>query len=243
MQQRDQHRVHEAGLARSGRTGDQQVGRLGQVRGDEPALDVLAEPDHQRVVVGPGIGVGHHVAEPDHLPIGVRHLDAHRRLARDRGKQPDVVGGRGIGDVAGQRGDLLDLDARAEFDLVAGDRRSSGEAGDGRVDGELVQHAGDPSDHLLVGRRPGLRRGAELQHARRWELVGPVQRSVQRQLGRRGDRGRMRIDHRATQPPGRGLGGSVDRADGRQVQRGGRCPVVRASGVDIDRVNSRLPPP
>ena len=33
-----------------------------------------------------------------------------------------------------QLGDLLDLDGRAELDLVAGDGRAAGEAGDLRVD-------------------------------------------------------------------------------------------------------------
>ena len=42
-----------------------------------------------------------------------------------------------------QRGDLLDLDAGAEFDLVAGDGRAAGAAGDRGVDLELLQHLGD----------------------------------------------------------------------------------------------------
>ena len=42
-----------------------------------------------------------------------------------------------------QRGDLLDLDAGAEFDLVAGDGRAAGAAGDGGVDLELVEHRRD----------------------------------------------------------------------------------------------------
>ena len=37
-----------------------------------------------------------------------------------------------------ERGDPLDLHGGAELDLVAGDRRPAGEAGDGRVDLELA---------------------------------------------------------------------------------------------------------
>ena len=96
-----------------------------------------------------------HVAEPDHLAVGVGHLDADRRLARDRGQDPDVVGGDRVGDVLGQRGDLLDLDRRAQLDLVAGDRRAAGEAGDLGVDRELVEHAGDRLDHGVVGAAAG----------------------------------------------------------------------------------------
>ena len=50
---------------------------------------------------------------------------------------PDVGALHGVGDVAQQRLDPLDLDRRAELDLVAGDRRAAGEAGDGGVDLEL----------------------------------------------------------------------------------------------------------
>ena len=48
--------------------------------------------------------------------------------------------GHRIGDVLGQRGDPLDLDRRAELDLVPRHRRAAGEAGDLGVDLELVEH-------------------------------------------------------------------------------------------------------
>ena len=45
--------------------------------------------------------------------------------------------GHGVGDVLAQRGDALDLDRRAELDLVPGDGRAAREAGDPGVDLEL----------------------------------------------------------------------------------------------------------
>ena len=141
-------------------------GILARLADDEVALDVLAQPDHQRVVVACGSTARRSTsAEPDHLAVGVGHLDADRRLAGDRREQPDVVGGHRVGDVAGQRGDLLDLDAGPELDLVAGDRRAAGEAGDGRVDLELVEHLGDRLDHRVVGGAALLRRVARDQQA------------------------------------------------------------------------------
>ena len=65
-----------------------------------------------------------------------------------------------VGDVLGKLGDPLHLDAPAQLDLVAGDRRAAGEAGDRGVHVELFEHAGQRGDHLVVGLGPGLRRGA-----------------------------------------------------------------------------------
>ena len=158
QQQRGQQRVDAAGLTGTGRTGDQQVRHLRQVGADEAALDVLAEADQHRVRVLLGRLRAHDVAEADLLAVGVGHLDADGGLAGDRREDPDVVVGDGVGEVAGERGDLLDLDRRAELHLVAGDRRAAGEAGDGGVDVELLEDAGDRLDGDVVGLRPGPRR-------------------------------------------------------------------------------------
>ena len=48
QQDRREHRVDRARLARAGRAGDQQVRHLGQVGADRAARDVLAEPDGER---------------------------------------------------------------------------------------------------------------------------------------------------------------------------------------------------
>ncbi len=170
-EQRDQHRVDEARLAGAGGARDEQVRHLGQVGAQEVALDVLAEPDHHRVLLGAGGAAAQHVAEAHHLAVGVGHLDADGRLARDRGEDPHVVGGDRVGDVLGELRDLLDLDGRAELDLVARDRRAPGEAGDLRVDGELLQHAGDRLDHRVVGAAAALRHGSGGQQVAGRQLV------------------------------------------------------------------------
>ena len=86
-----------------------------------------------------GLGRAEHVTEGDDFLVGVGNLDADRRLAGDRRQDPDVGAGHRVRDVLAQRGDLLDLDRRAELDLVAGDRRPAAVAGDLGVDLELVE--------------------------------------------------------------------------------------------------------
>src|SRR4029434_9452100 len=115
-----------------------QVRHLREVRADEAALDVLAQTVQHRVRVLFGRLRAHDVAEADGLAVGVRDLDADGGLAGDRRQDPDVVVGDGVGQVAGQRGDLLDLDRGTELDLVAGDGRTAGEAGDRGIDVELL---------------------------------------------------------------------------------------------------------
>ncbi len=165
-QQRHQHGVDEARLTGAGRTGDEQVRHLRQVRADEVALDVLAQTDHERMLVLAGRRRAEDVGQADHLTIGVGYLDTDRGLARDRREQADVVGGRGVGDVALERGDLLDLHARSQLDLVPGDRRSARVAGDRGIDLELFEDTGHPVDHLVVGAGAGLRRVAFEQQMR-----------------------------------------------------------------------------
>jgi len=171
---RGDHRVHEAGLARSGRAGHQQVRHLGQVRDDIAALDVLAQPDGQRVVVVAGAVGAEHVAEGDDLLVGIRDLDADRGLAGDRREDAHFGRRHGVRDVLGQSRDLLDLHAVAEFDLVAGDGRAAGVAGDGCVDLELLQHLGEAAHDEVAGAGAGLgyRPGLEDRLVR--ELVDDV---------------------------------------------------------------------
>ena len=205
-QDRGDHRVHERRLAGAGRTGDQQVRHLRHVRDDEAALDVLAEPDDHRVVVVAGVARAEHVAEGDDLLVGVRDLDADRGLAGDRGEDPDVGGGHGVGDVLAERGDLLDLDRGAELDLVAGDRRAAGVAGDLGVDVELLEHLGEPGDDRVGGLGARLVHRAGLEHLVGGQRVGDV--AGQRELldaGRqRGVRRRPRPSRRRAPRPARG---------------------------------------
>ena len=183
-------------LTRTGRTRDQQVRHLRHVRDHEAALDVLAEAGHHRVVVVARGRRPDHVAEADDLLVGVRDLDADRGLARDRRQDPHVGRRHRVGDVLAQGGDLLDLHRRAELDLVAGDCRAAGVAGDLRVDAELLEHLGQPVDHRVGRLGPGLVDRTRLEHlpvgqrvrdvAGQAELLDPLRdRRVRRRLGRR----------------------------------------------------------
>src|SRR5699024_7856056 len=71
-------------------------------------------------------------------------------------------------------GDLLDLDRRSQFDLVAGDGRSTGVPGDVGVDLELAHHPGQGIDQFLVGLGAGLGGAARFEHGRGGQLVVTV---------------------------------------------------------------------
>lgn len=161
-------------FTRAGRTCHQKVGHLREVGTDEVTFDVLAQTDHQWVVIASGARRVQHVGEANHFAVGVRYLDAHRGLTRNGGQEADVVGSHCIGDVAGERGDLLDLDARAEFDLVPRHCRAAGESGNGGVDLELFEDLADRFDHRVVRRTAELGRVPFDQQRRRREVVVAV---------------------------------------------------------------------
>ena len=236
QQQGRQQRVDAAGLTGTGRTGHEQVRHLREVGADEAALDVLAQPHEHRVRVLLGRLRTHDVAEADRLAVGVGHLDADGGLAGDRREDADVVVRDGVGQVPGQRGDLLDLDRRPELDLVAGHRRTAGEAGDRGVDVELLEDAGDRLDGDVVALRARLRRGSGPQHVERGQDVVPGdrldgellrlvdRRQVLRRVGPVDDRRAQRGVHRRgdDRRVDRGVrGAEVDRAGGEQVLRQG----------------------
>ena len=153
---------------------------LRQVGRDEITLDVLAQADHQRVVVAAGRGGGEDIGQPDHFAVGVGHLDADGGLAGDRRQHPNALGRHRVGDIALQRSDFLDLDTRTEFHLVAGDGRPAGATGDRGVHLELLQNRGNGVHHLVVGRTVPLGRvtGDQQIQWRQgvWAVDNPVDR-------------------------------------------------------------------
>ena len=114
------------------------------------------------------------VAQADGLAVGVGDLDADRRLAGDRRQDADVGALHRVGDVARELDDPLDLDRRAELDLVAGDGRAAAEAGDRRVDLEVLEHLGERGDDLVVGGAALLRRRAGGQQVGRRQQVAAL---------------------------------------------------------------------
>ena len=121
---RRDERVEAARLARTGGAGDEEVGHRRQVHQHGLAVDVPAD-GHLEGVAGPlGLRRDEDVAEGDDLAVAVGHLDADGLPAGDRRQDADVGRGHRVGDVLVEAGDAGDLDARAELELVAGDRRA-----------------------------------------------------------------------------------------------------------------------
>ena len=67
---------------------------------------------------------GHHVAESDHVPVVVGHLDADGRPAGDRRHDADARHGQGNRQVVGQADDPRHAQAGLQLDLELGDDRA-----------------------------------------------------------------------------------------------------------------------
>ena len=120
------------------------ISRCGVVaRSRNTALPAMSLPmaTSSGSVAARGLGRHEEVAERDELAGVVGDLDADRRPAWDRGEDAHVGGGHGVGDVALQARDPGDLDAGAELELVAGDRRPDGHADERGLDAVLVERA------------------------------------------------------------------------------------------------------
>ena len=147
---RRDHGVDEGGLTGAGLASHQHVRGLGQVGDDVAAFDILADADDERVLVAAGGSGAQDIAEGHVFAVGVGDLDTDGALAGDRREDTHIGGGHGVGDVLRQVGELVDLDAGAEDDLVAGDCRASGEAGDARVNVEVREDLSQRRDDLVV---------------------------------------------------------------------------------------------
>ena len=79
----DHHR-----LTRTGRTGNKQVGHLGEIGDNRRALGVAPNCELKRTA----LHIGQHVAQVDVLALAVGNLDAHERSAGDRGKDTHRLG-------------------------------------------------------------------------------------------------------------------------------------------------------
>ena len=147
---RGDHGVDKGRLTRTRLAGHEHVRGLGQVGDHVAALDVLADADDERVLVAAGGRGTQDVAEGHVFAVGVGDLDADGTLAGDRREDAHVCGGHGVGDVLRQVGELVDLDAGTEHDLVARDCRASREAGDACVDVEVREDLSQGRDDLVV---------------------------------------------------------------------------------------------
>ena len=129
---------------------------LGQVGHHVAALDVLPDADYEGVLIAHRRTGAQHIAQGHVLAVGVRDLDADRRFPGDRGEDAHIRRGHRIGDVLRQVRQLVDLHARAENHLVAGDRRPAREARDARIDLEVREDLAEGAHDLVVHRRTRL---------------------------------------------------------------------------------------
>ena len=120
----------------------------------------------------------------------VRHLDADGLLAGDRREDADVRGRERVREVVLELGDLADLDARREPQLVAGDVRAGDHADHARLDAEVPERLDELGGDLLLPDRVGAvgvggRAGEEARIRDGPDEVGRVgDRAAQPALGR-----------------------------------------------------------
>ena len=113
------------------------MGHLCEVGADGLAGDVLAEPHRQR---RPVLGrLLEDIPEPHDPPLCVGHLHADGLLAGDGREDTDVGGGEGVREVVLELGDLGDLGAGRQAQLVAGDVGSGDGADDLGLDAEVAE--------------------------------------------------------------------------------------------------------
>ena len=163
--------------------------------------------------------------------------------------------GDGVRDVLRECGDLLDLDRGADLDLVAGDRRTAGVAGDLGVDAELLEHLGEPADHLVAGPGAGLVRRAGLaaprcrggcRRCRRRARAAPSARAAACAAGAPGRWPCRRPDWRPGSPGSRHHRSGCPRGrradDACASARGRSGPDCRTPGRPARRRSSRIGP-
>ena len=139
VQQRQDHRVdaHRLACARGAR--HQAVRHLREVGHHRRADDVLAEA-HGELRRGVVVDLrAEDLRQADHLPLGVRQLERHRRLAGDRLDHADAHQAQRARQVLREVDDLRALHAGGRLDLVARDDRAGRGGHHAHLDAEVLQ--------------------------------------------------------------------------------------------------------
>ena len=170
-QNRGNHRVHERGLTGTGRTGDQHMRHLREVRQHEAALNVLTHTHDHRVLVRVSLRGTQHVAQGHGLAVRIRNLNTDCGLTRNRGQNTNIRARHSVRNVLAQRGHALHLRGGTQLNLVAGHGRAAREAGDLRIHLELLQHVRQSFNHVLVDFGGFLSGRARNQHLLRRQHV------------------------------------------------------------------------
>ena len=170
-QQAGDESVDAHALALAGGSGDQQVRHAREVGDDRLSRYVIAQAQGELVGALAERGRLENFANRHEAGRFIRHLDAHRRLTRDRGFDAQRRGGQRQRQVILQRGDALDLDPRTGLDLELRDRGSRVDADDLALDPERLERAlDDPDVALDLVRHPLAARGHRIEQRDRGQL-------------------------------------------------------------------------
>ena len=139
VQQGQDHRVDRHRLARSGRTGNQQVGHLCQVGHHRIAANVLAQRQGQAHGAVPEIACRQYLAQDHLFAVDVGQFNPDDRPPRHGGHAGRQRRHR-PGDVIGQTDHAAGFQARGRFKFVHGHDRAGADTGDFALHAIVVQH-------------------------------------------------------------------------------------------------------
>ena len=160
----DHHR-----LTRTGRTGNKQVGHLGEVGDNRRALGIAADGQLERT----SLHIGKYVAQVDVLALAIGDLDTHERGARDRGKDTHRLGSERKRDIVLEARDFAHALALTGLQLKGRHRGAGNPADDASATAKLQQGGLKRLGslfQLLVRRRGGSRLRVGMQDFERRKL-------------------------------------------------------------------------
>ena len=170
-QNRGDHRVHKRRLTGTGRTSDQHMRHLREVRQHEATFNVLAHTHDHRVLVRVSLRGTQHVAQGNGLTVRIRNLNTDCGLTRNRGQNTNIRARHSVRNVLAQSRHTLHLRGGTQLNLVTGHGRAAREAGDLRIHLELLQHVRQSLNHVLVDLGGFLGGRARNQHLLRRQHV------------------------------------------------------------------------
>ena len=133
-------------LTGAGGTRDEQMRHLRDVGDDGLARDVLTDTERELRLRPLELGTAEHIPEINGRTVLVRHLDADRRLARNRCLDTDIRRSETHLDIVCERHDLRHLHTDLRLQLIARDGRTDGDIRNRDIDAEALQR-------LLEGQR------------------------------------------------------------------------------------------
>ena len=165
-------RVDTNRLARSRRTGNQQVRHLCEIGDDRTALEILAECDWERSANVLELARLDQLAERDDLRGWIRNFDSNRSPSGNRRNDANALCAHRQGEIVGQIRDLTNFDTRRRYDLELCHNWTSRAANELSFDAKCSQrvHQLDPHRVELALSNVGVARRCRSQQFRRWKI-------------------------------------------------------------------------